>query len=102
MLAPHHAENSQLRKRRIAPQYFLRACVFFRREAVLGRNLRSYLNFSLNHFVQNNSNRAGSFNLLLTAARVSICSTLHPAQSISAVGAAKVSPARKGWVSMAR
>ena len=51
VLAPHHAENSQLRKRRIAPQYFLRARVFFRREAVLGCNLRSYFNFSLNHFL---------------------------------------------------
>ena len=47
MLAPHHAENPQLGDVRFAPQNFLNARVFVRRQSVLRRNLRRHLNFAL-------------------------------------------------------
>ena len=40
MLAPHHAENAQLSKPRLAPQRGLDPFILFRRNAVLGDDLR--------------------------------------------------------------
>src|SRR5580704_3609256 len=46
VLAPHHAEDAQLRDVRIAPEDLLNARVFFGRYPVLCSNFRSYLDFS--------------------------------------------------------
>ena len=47
MLAPHHAEDSEFRDVRIAPQDFLDPCVLFRGYPVFRRNLRRHLNLRL-------------------------------------------------------
>jgi hypothetical protein len=50
VLAPHHAENSQLSEIRIASQYFLRTRVFARSQTVFGGDLGSDFNLGIDHF----------------------------------------------------
>src|SRR5882724_430563 len=40
MLAPHHAENAQLRQRRLSPKRNLDPLIFFRRDAVVFDHFR--------------------------------------------------------------
>ena len=47
VLAPHHAEDAQLRDVRIAPEDFLNARIFFARYAMLRRDFRRHFDFGL-------------------------------------------------------